>query len=601
MRRPLILLFINCLLLSNSILSQRLMDSVTSTYLKMRMPTGTVKQTNTALITRTTALLDSFTISKDYSLNTYKAETFYLSSRVSGQDSLMAIQDSLRVRLKLNNFTMTQFGGTDFYSLKKDSFTYLAVIKPLDQQTMVSMKPLTASTSSRPYTEINKLVAADRINNVELGHSVAISNNYAVVGAKLDGHDAEGKNVKLQAGAAYIYEKGTDNKWKQVQKIVASDRSPGANFGWAIGISGNTIVVGAVYERFDASGRNESTSEGAAYVFERGADGVWTQTQKLLSSDRATGYNYFGTSVGIDGNTIVVGAPGHCRDSTERQEGYVGNAGAVFVFEKKGNNWRRTYKLLASDREHGGSMGNSVAISGNRVIAGAWGHDFGMNGTDRMEASGAAYIWERMDDGKWTRAQKLIASDRSPYDEFGYSVAIDGDNAVVGARNVTLNPKDENNNGYSGEAYIFSRNENGEWKEVEAIIPKERKTGALVGASVGVSGNYVIIGSPRGDGKKPYIGAVYIYWKNPQGKWVPTQKLNASDEGTYANFSDGIAIHKGLIISGAPMEWRDVAGKNEFSGAGAAYIFMRGDNKSGNKANPVTPKQPSKTPTNKTQ
>jgi len=555
----------------------------------MKMPVGTVRQRSADSIRRTTGLLDSFTVAKDFSLNKYTAESFYIPN-----------YDSLKARLDRNNFTINKFSGTDFYSIKKDSFTYLAVIKPVDQQTMVSMKPMTVSSSSQPYTQVNKLVASDRINNVEFGRAVSISNNYAVVGTQLEDNDAEGKNPKPDAGAAYIYERGADGKWKQVQKIVAADRAPGANFGWSVGVSGNVIVVGAVYERFDATGRNESTSEGAAYVFERGSDGVWKQTQKLLSSDRS-GYNYFGTSVGIDGNIIVVGASGHSRDSTERQEGYVGDAGAVFVFEKRGNNWRRTYKLLASDRQHGGSMGNSVAISGNLVIAGAWAHDYGIKGETRMEACGAAYIWERMEDGKWTKAQKLVASDGTPYDEFGFSVAIDGDNAVVGARRVSQKRTDEDNDLYSGEAYIFSRNENGEWKEVEAVIPKDRKPGDYVGTSVGVSGNYVIIGSPRGDGKKPYIGAIYIYWKNPQGKWVHTQKINASDEGTYANFGHAIAIHKGFIISGAYIEWRDVEGKNEFSNAGAAYIFMRGNNPSKGKANPVTPKQVPKVPTKKTQ
>jgi FG-GAP repeat len=584
------LLFIAVILFySTSLQAQRLADSLTSTYLKMKMPVGTVRQRAADSIKRTTGLLDSFTVLKDYSLNKYTAENFYIPN-----------YDSLKARLDRNNFTITRYSGTDFYAIKKDSFNYLAVIKPVDQQTMVSMKPMTVSSSSQPYTQVSKIVAPDRTHSMEFGRAVSISNNYAVVGTQLEDNDAEGKNPKPDAGAAYIYERGSDNKWKEVQKIVAADRAPGANFGWSVGISGNTIVVGAVYERFDATGRNESTSEGAAYVFERGSDGVWKQTQKLLSSDRS-GYNYFGTSVGIDGNIIVVGASGHSRDSTERQEGYVGDAGAVFVFEKRGNNWRRTYKLLASDREHGGSMGNSVAISGNFVIAGAWAHDYGIKGEERMEACGAAYIWERMEDSKWTKAQKLTASDGTPYDEFGFSVAIDGDNAVVGARNVTLKREDENNNGYSGEAYIFSRNENGEWKEVEAIIPKDRKSGDLVGASVGVSGNYVIIGSPRGDGKKPYIGAVNIYWKNPQGKWVHTQKINASDEGTYANFGHAVAIHKGFIISGAYIEWRDVEGKNEFSNAGAAYIFMRGDNQAKGKANPVTPKQTPKAPTKKTQ
>lgn len=584
MSRTLLFIFTATILLHTGLFSQRLMDSVSSSLLKMKMPVGTVRLKSADSIRRTTGLLDSFTVLKDYSLNKYTAESFYIPN-----------YDSLKARLNRNNFTITKFSGTDFYSIKKDSFNYVARITSIDQQTMVSMKPLTIESSSQPYMEVSKVVASDRISHTELGKAVSISNNYAVVGGRLDDNDATGKNPLLDAGAAYIYERGADNKWKEVQKIVASDRKAGANFGWSVGVSGNTIVVGAVYERFDATGRNESTSEGAAYVFERGSDGVWKQTQKLLSSDRS-GYNYFGNAVGIDGDIIVVGAPGHSRDSTERQEGYVGDAGAVFVFERRGNNWRRTYKLLASDREHGGSMGNSVAISGNRVIAGAWAHDYGRKGDERMEACGAAYIWERMDDGKWTKAQKLVASDGTPYDEFGYAVAIDGENAVVGARNVTLNPEDDNNKLHTGEAYIFSRNENGEWKEVKAIIPEGRKEGDWVGASVGVSGNYVIVGSWRGDAKKPDIGVIYIYWKNPQGKWVPTQKINASDEGTYANFSDAIAIHKGFIISGAPIEWRDAAGKNELSNSGAAYIFMRGEKRTNSQS---TTKPPQKNPTKK--
>ena len=589
MRRLLISLVFTCVLFSTSLYAQRLMDSVTSSLLKIKMPVGTVRQRSADSIRMTTGLLDSFTVLKDYTLNKYTTESFYIPTF-----------DSLKARLDRNNFTITRYSGTDFYAIKKDSFNYIARVSTIEQQTMVSMKPLTVSSSSQPYTQVNKLVANDRTNNVEFGRAVAITNNYAVVGVRLEDKDAEGKNPISDAGAAYIYERGTDKNWKQVQKIVAADRTQGDNFGWSVGISGNTIVVGSVYDREDATGRNPSTSEGSAYVFERGADGVWKQTQKLTSSARE-GYNYFGTSIGIDGNIIVVGAPGHSRDSTERQEGYVGDAGAVFVFERRGNNWRRTYKLLASDRKLGGSMGNSVAISGNLVIAGAWAHDYGMDGVTRFEACGAAYIWERMEDGKWTTAQKLVASDLTPYDQFGYSVAIDGDNAVVGARNVTLKRTDEDNDPYTGEAYIFSRNENGEWKEAMAIMADDRKTGNLFGSSVGVSGNYVIIGSTRGDTKKPDVGVIYTYWKNPQGKWVLTQKFSSLDEGTYSNFGDAIAIHKGFIISGAHIEWRDVAGKNELTNAGAAYIFMRGDNQSRGKANPVTPKQVPKAPTNKTQ
>ena len=161
---------------------------------------------------------------------------------------------------------------------------------------------------------------------------------------------------------------------------------------------------------------------------------------------------------------------------------------------------------------------------------------------------------------------------------------------------MTLDPKDEDNNGYTGEAYIFSRNENGDWKEVKAIRPDDRKSGDYFGSSVGISGNYAIVGSWRGDTKKQDVGVAYIYWKSSNGKWIQSQKISSLDEWIYANFGDAVAIHKDLIISGSPMETRDAAGKNEFSGAGAAYIFMRGDTK----ANTVTQKQAAKTSAKKT-
>jgi hypothetical protein len=536
---------------------------ITSNFLKMKMPVGTSRELNKATIQSRTSLLDSFIILKDYNLTKINAESFYTN------------MDSLKARLDKNKWTMRRVGATNYYFIQNTTSSHLAMVSTENGETAVAMKPCSVPSSAQPFAETNKIVAGDRINNTEFGRAVSISNNYAVVGVRIEDNDADGKNPIPDVGAAYVYERGADNKWKQVQKIVAADRSQGTNFGWSVGISGNTIVVGAIYDRKDATGRNESTAEGSAYVFERGSDGVWKQTQKLVSSARE-GYNYFGTSVGIDGNIIVVGAPGHSRDSTERQEGYVGDAGAVFVFERRGNNWRRTYKLLANDRKFGGSMGNSVAISGNFVIAGAWAQDYGMNGENRMEAAGAAYIWERLDDGKWAIAQKLVASDRTPYDEFGYSVGISGDNAIVGARRVTFNRTDEYNLAYTGEAYIYSRNENGEWKEVQTVIPNDRKAEDYLGSSVAMSGDYALIGAHSADNKNPNEGAVYVYWQNRDGKWTQVQKLYASDEGSYAAFGGAVAIHKNFMISGAHIEWRDAMGKNELTNAGAAYIFMRG-------------------------
>ena len=556
-----------------------------STLLKTELPAGSKVETNAALIKTKTAILDEYMVSKDYTLTKTNAEVVVTSL------------GELKKRLQVEKWSIRLEGSSGVYRFQKDTLNVLAVVESVSGGEIIAMKLASMPSSSSPFTQTNKIVASDRAISTEFGRAVALTNNYAVVGVRLEDNDATGKNPLLDAGAAYIYERGSDNKWKQVQKLVASDRSKGANFGWSVSISGNTIVVGAIYEAFDATGRNEAKSDGAAYVFERGADGIWKQTQKLLSSARE-GYNYFGTAVGIDENIIAVSAPGHSRDTTEKQEGYLGDAGAIFVFEKRGTNWRRTYKLVANDRQLGAGLGNSVAISGNYIIAGAMGQHTDANNGNRMETAGAAYIWERLEDGKWSKAKKLAASDRTPYDKFGFSVAISGDNAIVGANGVTLKRTDENNDPNSGEAYIFSRNENGEWKEMIAIIPAERKDRDLYGNSVGISGNYAIVGSPMGNTKSGDVGIIYVYWKNPQGKWVPSQKLSAADEGMFSNFGGAVAIHKDFVITGAHIESRDVAGKNALTNAGAAYIFIRTEKRT---ANPVTPKQVPKAPTNKSQ
>ena len=173
MRTIILSLSLACLLCSTSLKAQRLADSVTSTFLKMKMPVGTVRQRSADSVRRTTGLLDSFTVLKDYSLNKYTAESFYIPN-----------YDSLKARLDRNKFSITRYGGTDFYAIKKDSFNYIARITTDNQQTMVSMKPMTVSSSSHSYSEVNKIIAADRDQNVEFGRGVTISNNYAVVGAQ---------------------------------------------------------------------------------------------------------------------------------------------------------------------------------------------------------------------------------------------------------------------------------------------------------------------------------------------------------------------------------------------------------------------------------
>ncbi|TAL47371.1 MAG: hypothetical protein EPN92_04940 [Chitinophagaceae bacterium] len=427
-------------------------------------------------------------------------------------------------------------------------------------------KPL--SMPLQKFAAANKIVAADRKHNAEFGRSVSISGNYAVVGVPWESTDVNDQNAMTQAGGAYVFEKTSDNNWKQIQKIVAKDRTPGDHFGWSIGISGNYIVVGAIYDREDDKGKDIGTSAGTAYIFEKNANGSWQQMQKIS----ARTYNYFGGSVAIDNNTIVIGAIGHSMDTTNKIESNLTDAGAIFVFEKTGSSWKQTQKLVADRRTHGENLGLSVSISGNYIIGGALGSHFDVNMENRKEFAGAAYIFER-NGSVWKQAQKLVASDRSPYDEFGYSVSISGNNAIVGARRVT-ETADENSAEYTGNAYIFSRNAGGGWSQVLKINPDDRKAEDRLGTSVAINGDYAIIAAPGSDFEPMHNeGAVYVYWQSGDGKWTQTQKLFSSDKGTYAGMGVSAALSENYIIAGATIEHRDLMGKNELSNAGAAYIF----------------------------
>ena len=184
-------------------------------------------------------------------------------------------------------------------------------------------------------------------------------------------------------------------------------------------------MVGAPAD--DGAGRFE---QGSAYVFVR-SGGVWSQQQKLEASDAAT-FDFFGFSVAISGETVVVGAR-----SDERAAGR--NQGSAYVFVRSGGVWSQQQKLEASDAAAGDVFGSSVAISGETVVVGAV-LDDGAAGRDQ----GSAYVFVRSG-GVWSQQQKLEASDAAAVDFFGRSVAISGETVVVGA------------SGHSGAAGVLAR------------------------------------------------------------------------------------------------------------------------------------------------
>ena len=222
-------------------------------------------------------------------------------------------------------------------------------------------------------TETQKITASDAAAGDVFGEFVAISSDTVIVGARLD-DDACTSDPNCDSGSAYIFDfDGTD--WGETQKITASDAAAGDIFGHSVAVSGDTVVVGSTFD--DDNGSNS----GSAYVFTRSGI-TWTQQAKLTASDAAAG-DFFGETLSVSGDTVVVGS---------RLDDDAGDrSGSAYVFEKPLTGWADTTedaKLTASDAAAGDSFGYPVAVSGNIVVVGSFGNDD--NGSD----SGSAYIYD---------------------------------------------------------------------------------------------------------------------------------------------------------------------------------------------------------------
>ena len=290
------------------------------------------------------------------------------------------------------------------------------------------------------WGEVTELNANDGDDDDYFGEAVAIFGSIIVVGAPdawIDGNEEQ--------GAVYLFGRnvGGAGNWGQFKKLTASDGDAYDYFGESVAINGATVVVGAS----DAwIGGYEDA--GAAYVFGRdtGGAGHWGEVKKLVASD--PGYEaYFGTSVGVSGTTIVVGADD--ADVNENDE-----QGAAYVYERDlggYEQWGQLKKLVAPDGDEYDYFGVSVAISGPAIIVGA--SDKTTNGESD---AGAAYLFGRNTTGanEWGLMTKLVATDPSYEAYFGEAVAIDNVTVVVGA-DWAYGYTDGGEDYYTGAAYVF--------------------------------------------------------------------------------------------------------------------------------------------------
>ena len=284
----------------------------------------------------------------------------------------------------------------------------------------------TCSGTPCSWAQQQELTAGDGARGDEFGNTVAVSGNTAIIGAPYK---------DSYRGAAYVFTcSGSPCIWRQQQELTAAPGARGDVFGYSVAVSGNTAVIGAI-------GKNSSRG-GAAYVFTcSGTPCTWRQQQELTASDGASG-DVFGTRVAVSGATAVIGAPGKTIGNHSLQ-------GAAYVFTCTGIpcTWRQQQELTASHGASRDEFGNRVAVSVNTVIIG---NNSKQGAAYVFTCSGTPCTWKVR---RWwpfrTRKQKqqeLTAGDGARGDEFGYSVAVSGNTAIIGAAY---------KNSYQGAAYVF--------------------------------------------------------------------------------------------------------------------------------------------------
>lgn len=369
---------------------------------------------------------------------------------------------------------------------------------------------LAAGQAQAELTMVEKLLAADGAAGDQFGRSVSISGNTAVIGSYTD--DDNGND----SGSAYVFTR-SGTTWTQQVKLVPVDGAADDRFGFSVSISGDTIVIGA--DGDDTSG----LQAGAAYVFVRSGT-TWSQQAKLTSADGA-GADFFGSSVAVDGEIVVIGAPGDDDNGSF--------SGSAYVFDRSGTTWSEQAKLTPDDGAGSEEFGNCVSVSGKTVVIGA--HYDSDNGTH----SGSAYVFTPSG-ASWNQQVKLIPADGDALDQFGESLSVSGDTAVIGSF------RDDDNGGDSGSAYIFTRS-GLIWGQQTKILATDGAIGDNFGYSVAVAGETVVIGA-SGDGD--HSGSAYVFTRSG-ATWSQQTRLFAADGTIGDNFGSSVAVSGESVMVGA--------------------------------------------------
>jgi len=425
----------------------------------------------------------------------------------------------------------------------------MIAIPPQRRSTVAVCAFLVWSSSPIAYGQILsesfKVLTSDGVAYDEFGAAVSVSGDVVVVGAN------QAAAVPQKPGAVYVF-RWNGSTWNQEQRLAAGDGQPKDEFGNYVAMDGDVIAVGAWLD--DDGG----TDAGSVYVFRRDTSGTicgqpWCEEQEFWASDAAP-FDQFG-AVAVSGDVIAVGAFKHDELGVE--------VGSAYIFRHNssdpgcGPGWCEEQKLLAFDGNVSDTFGWSVAVSGDVAFVGAIGADGVTHGT------GAVYVYRR-NGSTWSFEQKLFASDGADGQGFGRSLSVSGDAVAIGAWL-------DGENGYqAGAAYIFrydpdQTNCGQKWCQEAKLLALDGTTGDIFGDYLSLFGNTALVGAVWDDDQGSRSGSAYVFGRNG-ADWVQERKLLASDGDISDTF--GIVSVSGDVVI-ATSRFDDDNGAD----SGSAYSF----------------------------
>lgn len=354
-------------------------------------------------------------------------------------------------------------------------------------------------------------------------NSFAVTSDTIAIGA--NGYD-------YGIGAAYAFVR-SGSTWLQQQAITSKgEYAHGDGFGRAVAISGDTAVVGVSNDDIDGS-----YSAGSTYVFARSGD-IWATKQKLNIVGTPE-YAYFGRSVAMSSDTIVIGASGFS------PEGEESSIGAVFVYVRDGETWRQQQQLMANNWSAREYAGRAVSISGDTIA-------LGIPGADRagVEDAGAVDVFTRAG-GVWTWQANLIAPDPIENEDFGSAMSVSSDTIVVGRAR-------------QGTAEVYTRLGT-TWTWRQTLTTSDTATYTGFGSDVSISGDTIIVGAYWDHG----VGAAYIF-ERTGSTWEFAQKIFDPNGDGGDSWGGTVAISGNMIVVGG---YNARVGASY--GAGVAHAFGR--------------------------